>query len=101
MTELDRLAPYDFWVVSGRVKNRHFVMVIWQYTSKGKLNGYSGKLDMNYAYKDYKTIIQSVGLNHLGKEESTPAPTEKKSVETLAKEVIQGLWVMAKNERNV
>ena len=47
---------------------------------------------MNYAYKDNKAIIQSAGLNHLAKEESTPAPTEKKSVETLTKEVIQGLW---------
>lgn len=47
---------------------------------------------MNYAYKDYKAIIQSAVLNHLGKEESKPAPSEKKSVEVLAKEVIQGVW---------
>ncbi len=26
---------------------------IWQFTSEGKLNGYSGNLDMNYAYKDF------------------------------------------------
>lgn len=25
---------------------------IWQYTSEGTLNGYGGKLDMNYCYKD-------------------------------------------------
>lgn len=26
---------------------------IWQFTSQGKLNGYNGNLDMNYAYKDF------------------------------------------------
>ena len=26
---------------------------IWQFTSEGKLNGYNGNLDMNYAYKDF------------------------------------------------
>lgn len=26
---------------------------IWQFTSEGKLNGYGGNLDMNYAYKDF------------------------------------------------
>lgn len=26
---------------------------IWQFTSDGYLNGYSGKLDMNYGYKDF------------------------------------------------
>ncbi len=92
LTELDRLEPYDFWVAQWSSKEPTLRHGIWQYTSKGKLNGYSGNLDMNYAYKDYKAIIRSAGLNHLGKEENIPAPTEKKSVETLAKEVIQGLW---------
>lgn len=26
---------------------------IWQFTSEGKLSGYNGNLDMNYAYKDF------------------------------------------------
>lgn len=26
---------------------------IWQFTSEGRLNGYNGNLDMNYAYKDF------------------------------------------------
>lgn len=36
---------------------------IWQFTSDGHLNGYNGRLDMNYAYKDFV----------LGKQ-SNPAP---------------------------
>lgn len=66
LTELDRLEPYDFWVAQWSSKEPTLRHGIWQYTSKGKLSGYSGNLDMNYAYKDYKTIIQRVGLNHLG-----------------------------------
>lgn len=41
---------------------------IWQFTSQGKLNGYNGNLDMNYAYKDFV-------LNKNGNTNPTPAPT--------------------------
>ena len=51
---------------------------IWQYTSKGKVNGISGNVDMNEMVKD---IIQN---------ESKPQTT--KSIEELAKEVIDGKW---------
>ena len=51
---------------------------IWQYTSKGKVNGISGNVDMNIMVKD---IIQN---------ESKPQTT--KSIEELAKEVIDGKW---------
>ena len=45
---------------------------IWQFTSKGKLNGYSGNLDMNYAYKDFV-------MNKNGNTNPTPAaPVETK-----------------------
>lgn len=45
---------------------------IWQFTSEGKLNGYSGNLDMNYAYKDFV-------LNKNGNTNPTPVPTEDPS----------------------
>ena len=51
---------------------------IWQYTSKGKVNGISGNVDMNIMVKD---IIQN---------ENKPQTT--KSIEELAKEVIDGKW---------
>ena len=51
---------------------------IWQYTSKGKVNGISGNVDMNEMVKD---IIQN---------KSKPQTT--KSIEELAKEVIDGKW---------
>jgi lysozyme len=90
LTELDRLSPYDFWVAQWSSKEPTLRHGIWQYSSKGSLSGYSGNLDMNYAYKDYPTIIRSAGLNQLASEQTKPA--DKKSIDTLAQEVIQGLW---------
>ncbi len=52
---------------------------IWQFTSQGSLNGYSGRLDMNYAYNDI--VVR--------KSNSTSV---KKSNEEIAKEVIANKW---------
>lgn len=59
-----------------------------QYTSVGKLAGYAGSLDLNKAY------ISAASWNKLaGKAKKTSASTTvKKSVNTLAKEVLAGKW---------
>ena len=35
---------------------------MWQYSSKGKVAGVSGVVDMNHVYKDYPSIITKAGL---------------------------------------
>lgn len=62
--------------------------LIRQYTSVGMLSGYSGSLDLNKAY------ISAASWNKLaGKTKKTSASTTvKKSVNTLAKEVLAGKW---------
>lgn len=50
---------------------------IWQYSSTGHINGINGNVDMNYMYN-----------NIIGQ---TPKPV-KKSVEEIAREVINGKW---------
>ena len=50
--------------------------IIWQYSSSGKVDGISGNCDMNYFYGEL--------------EENTT--TDKKSVDELAQEVIDGKW---------
>lgn len=62
--------------------------LIRQYTSVGKLSGYSGSLDLNKAY------ISATSWNKLaGKAKKTSvSTTAKKSVNTLAKEVLAGKW---------
>lgn len=46
---------------------------IWQYSSKGSVDGISGNVDMDYGYIDYPSIIKSKGFNGYAKE-NTPAP---------------------------
>jgi len=71
--------------------------LLWQFTSEGYLDGYSKALDLNVFYgskDDFK--------KHMGKTSGTSASTtkpstststsKKKSIETVAKEVIAGKW---------
>lgn len=78
---LDReaLSAYDVWVADYREPMGYdgpFGM--WQYgivgsqglfgrdyTIRGQVPGLSGNCDVDYAYKDYPTIIRRAGLNHL------------------------------------
>ena len=67
--------PYDYWIASYPANDtgailerlRPSVGVGWQYSSKGKVPGISGDVDMDVFYKDYKTK----------KETSTMTKTEK------------------------
>nr|DAQ62394.1 MAG TPA: Cell wall hydrolase autolysin [Caudoviricetes sp.] len=56
---------------------------IWQFTSQGKLNGYNGNLDMNYAYKDFV-------LNKNGNNNPTPAPKEESNALDTTYTVVKG-----------
>lgn len=67
--DMDQLKQYDVWVahygvLSPSYRGRYGM---WQYTDKGRLKGYSGNLDLNRSYRDYKAIISNAGLNHLKK----------------------------------
>lgn len=39
---------------------------IWQYSSKGKVAGISGNVDMNLSFVDFPNVIKEAGLNNLG-----------------------------------
>lgn len=57
---------------------------LWQYTSKGKVNGYSGNVDMNYFTGD-----TTAWDKYAGKTTNTPV---RKTNEQIAEEVLQDLW---------
>lgn len=58
-----RLKAYDKWVAQwSDVCAYTGEYGIWQYTSKGSVNGISGNVDMNIAYKDYPKIMRDAGL---------------------------------------
>lgn len=61
---------------------------IWQYTSSGKADGISGRVDMNYLYNE--DIMEETG--------STVEDT--KSVDELAQEVIDGKWGDGQNRKD-
>lgn len=60
---------YDVWLAEFDVSKPSYsgAYGIWQYSSSGKISGISGKVDLNYAYKDYPTLIAQKGLNGLKK----------------------------------
>ena len=59
---------------------------LWQYTSKGKLNGYNGNLDLNYFSGDGNAWDKYAG----GSPSSSNVKPVEKSIDELAQEVIAG-----------
>lgn len=58
---------------------------IWQFTSQGKLNGYSGNLDMNYCYKDSILSKSSSASSTSTKKDDSIAVDGKWGTETTKK----------------
>ncbi len=65
---------------------------MWQYSSKGKVNGISGNVDMNYCYVDYPTQIKVAGKNGYKATTVKPAPQPLKSIDEIAEEVLDDMW---------
>lgn len=58
-TDLSALSAYDKWEAAYTEKDTDAVENgIWQYTSSGVVDGISGNVDLDVAYKDYPGIIQ-------------------------------------------
>lgn len=65
--DLKKLTAYDKWVASWGNSFPYIDFGIWQYTSQGHVKGIDGNVDLNKSYKDYETLIASVGLNNLNR----------------------------------
>lgn len=75
---VSELTNYKIWVAEWNGKDMHtadFKVDLWQYTSKGKVDGISGNVDMNYC---------------LNCEGNTGQITGQKSLEEIANAVIRG-----------
>ena len=97
-THIDRLDKYDKWIAQWSTRctcKKPFGM--WQFggeTNKIRTNKVAGvTCDQNYAYKDYPAIIKNSGLNGFHK-------AGTKTVDDLAREVIQGKWGTGLNRKN-
>lgn len=64
---------------------------MWQYTSKGRIEGYNGNLDLNNFYGDATTWDK---IANATKKEEPEKPKEepKKSIDELVDEIIDGKW---------
>ena len=72
-------ARYTIWLAHYEIDSPSLDCDIWQYTSSGKVDGISGKVDMNYMYRD---LLDEIGSN------SGQAP--KNEVKTTTYTVVSG-----------
>lgn len=62
---MDALTAYDLWLADYRGTRPSRKHGMWQYTSKGRVAGIDGPVDLSHAYKDYPNIIQRKGLGQV------------------------------------
>ena len=62
------ICGWDRWVAQYNSSCEHNNNVcFWQYSSSGKVNGFGGRVDVNYQYKDYSNLIIPEGfIEHNG-----------------------------------
>lgn len=81
----DVLKKYTFWIADYVSKNQTSYSDtnydIWQFTSKGKIAGYDGDIDINKVYKDLVSLIPKMGLNGFSKETKVEVPNVEKEIE--------------------
>ena len=74
---------YALWVAEwGNTLNYSGNTGIWQFSSRGFVDGITGNVDLDIGYKDYPTIIRSNGLNGYGKV-TNPTPAEPDATATV------------------
>ena len=62
---MHELTNFDLWIADYRSKRPSRKHGMWQYTSKGRVAGIDGPVDLSHAYKDYAAIIAKKGLDRL------------------------------------
>ena len=90
--DTSKLKAYDKWVAYWGTKRPSYPEGgMWQFggeTNKIRTNKVANKVcDQDYSYKDYPKIIKAKGLNGFKKQTAN-----KKSIDEIAKEIINGKW---------
>ena len=57
------LAPFDLWLADYRGKRPARRHGMWQYTSRGRVPGISGPVDLSRTEKDYPALLHRAGLD--------------------------------------
>ncbi len=62
--DMNRLGGHQLWIAHWNPNcGCHWPYGIWQYTSNGHVPGINGRVDLNYCYVDYPSIIKNLHLN--------------------------------------
>ena len=98
-------AGYGLWIASWGSNSRSgFVtpqktsagsfpfVAIHQYTSRGRLNGYDGDLDLNIAYMDRDAWKKYASPQNASVSTQSPPQTHQENIETIVSEVLSGRW---------
>lgn len=72
----------DAWLAHWGISEPSMSCGMWQYTSDGKVNGSSARTDMNYAYKDYPSLIKGTASK----------PSKKPVTDKVVDDVINGKY---------
>ena len=60
---METLAPFDLWLADYRGKRPARRHGMWQYTSRGRVPGISGPVDLSRTEKDYPALLHRAGLD--------------------------------------
>ena len=98
-----KLSMYDKWLAvwtSNKPSFKYGDYGLWQNSSSGYISGM--RVDTDYAYKDYPSIIKNAGLNGYSKgtPETPKVEPTKKSNDEIATEVINGNWGNGADRKN-
>lgn len=78
-----RITRFDHWLAQWSSAPTYTGSIgMWQYSSTGSVNGISGNVDMNIAYKDYANVIKNGGLNGFGKPASAGTTAKEPELKT-------------------
>ena len=91
-------AKYTIWLADyrGDQANKTLKRDIWQYSSKGKVDGIGGNVDVNECYRDFPAEIKAAGLNGYSKViSSAPAPQPKPEAVTYTVKAGDSWWKIA------
>ena len=69
LLNMDRLKDFDFWLAHYASQTGYTgPYTMWQYSAKGRVDGISGAVDMDWCYTDYPAIVREERRNGLSED---------------------------------
>lgn len=69
--DMKRLNRYDIWLARYAGSPGVESIGMWQYSSTGRVDGISGAVDLDFAYRDYPALMRAKLLNGFSRENAT------------------------------